>query len=114
MFLGAIVVGIIGNVGALMSAVLVALKNKMDLSFEIGMNAASQVALLVIPLLVIASTLVGHPVDFLFSPPQIAALIGSVLIMTQISQDGRCNWLNGLQMLIFFGVIGVLFFYDPT
>jgi Ca2+:H+ antiporter len=114
MFLGAIIVGIIGNVGAIMSAVLVALKNKMDLSFEIGMNAASQVALLVIPVLVIASTLVGHPVDFLFSTPQIAALIGSVLIMTQISQEGRCNWLNGLQMLIFFGVISVLFFYDPT
>lgn len=114
MFVGAIVIGIIGNVGAIMSAVLVAYKNKLDLSFEIGMNAASQVALLVIPTLIIASSVVGKPVDFLFSPPQIAALIGSVLIMTQISQDGRCNWLNGLQMLIFFGVISVLFFYDPT
>jgi Ca2+:H+ antiporter len=114
MFVGAIVIGIIGNVGAIMSAVMVAYKNKLDLSFEIGMNAASQVALLVIPTLIIASYVVGNPVDFLFSPPQIAALIGSVLIMTQISQDGRCNWLNGLQMLIFFGVISVLFFYDPT
>ncbi|QSJ16519.1 calcium/proton exchanger [Nostoc sp. UHCC 0702] len=114
MFVGAIVIGIIGNVGAIMSAVLVAYKNKLDLSFEIGMNAASQVALLVIPTLIIASSVVGKPVDFLFTPPQIAALIGSVLIMTQISQDGRCNWLNGLQMLIFFGVISVLFFYDPT
>ncbi|MEA5503431.1 calcium/proton exchanger [Halotia wernerae UHCC 0503] len=114
MFVGAIVIGIIGNVGAIMSAVMVAYKNKLDLSFEIGMNAASQVALLVIPTLIVASTVVGKPVDFLFSPPQIAALIGSVLIMTQISQDGRCNWLNGLQMLIFFGVISVLFFYDPT
>jgi Ca2+:H+ antiporter len=114
MFVGAIVIGIIGNVGAIMSAVMVAYKNKLDLSFEIGMNAASQIALLVIPTLIIASSVVGKPVDFLFSPPQIAALIGSVLIMTQISQDGRCNWLNGLQMLIFFGVISVLFFYDPT
>jgi Ca2+:H+ antiporter len=114
MFVGAIVIGIIGNVGAIMSAVMVAYKNKLDLSFEIGMNAASQIALLVIPTLIIASYVVGNPVDFLFSPPQIAALIGSVLIMTQISQDGRCNWLNGLQMLIFFGVISVLFFYDPT
>jgi Ca2+:H+ antiporter len=114
MFVGAIVIGIIGNVGAIMSAVMVAYKNKLDLSFEIGMNAASQIALLVIPTLIIASYVVGKPVDFLFSPPQIAALIGSVLIMTQISQDGRCNWLNGLQMLIFFGVISVLFFYDPT
>ncbi|MBE9035145.1 calcium/proton exchanger [aff. Roholtiella sp. LEGE 12411] len=114
MFVGAIVIGIIGNVGAIMSAVMVAYKNKLDLSFEIGMNAASQVALLVIPTLIIASSVVGKPVDFLFSPPQIAALIGSVLIMTQVSQDGRCNWLNGLQMLIFFGVISVLFFYDPT
>ncbi|BAZ11702.1 calcium/cation antiporter [Calothrix sp. NIES-4071] len=113
-FVGAIVIGIIGNVGAIMSAVLVAYRGKVDLSFEIGMNAASQIALLVIPTLIIASSIVGKPVDFLFSPPQIAALIGSVLIMTQISQDGRCNWLNGLQMLIFFGVISVLFFYDPT
>lgn len=78
------------------------------------MNAASQVALLVIPTLIVASVLMGKPIDFLFSPPQIAALIGSVLIMTQVSQDRRCNWLNGLQMLIFFGVISVLFFYDPT
>jgi Ca2+:H+ antiporter len=113
-FVGAIVIGVIGNVGALMSAVLVAFRNKMDLSFEIGMNASSQIALLVIPVLIIASNLVGQPVDFLFSPPQIAALLGGVLIMTQISQDGRCNWLNGLQMLIFFGVISVLFFFDPT
>jgi Ca2+:H+ antiporter len=113
-FVGAIVIGIIGNVGAIMSAVIVAYRSKVDLSFEIGMNAASQIALLVIPTLIIASSVVGKPVDFLFSPPQIAALIGSVLIMTQISQDGRCNWLNGLQMLIFFGVISVLFYYDPT
>lgn len=68
MFVGAIVIGIIGNVGAIMSAIIVALKNKLDLSFEIGMNAASQVALLVIPTLIIASTVVGNPVDFLFSP----------------------------------------------
>ncbi|OKH52681.1 calcium/proton exchanger [Calothrix sp. HK-06] len=113
-FVGAIVIGIIGNVGAIMSAVIVAYRSKVDLSFEIGMNAASQIALLVIPTLIIASSIVGKPVDFLFSPPQIAALIGSVMIMTQISQDGRCNWLNGLQMLIFFGVISVLFYYDPT
>ena len=113
-FVGAIVIGIIGNVGALMSAVMVALRNKMDLSFEIGMNASTQIALLVIPTLIIASAVMGKPVDFLFSPPQIAALLGSVIIMAQISQDGRCNWLNGLQMLIFFGVIGVLFYFDPT
>ncbi|MCP6760297.1 MAG: calcium/proton exchanger [Fischerella sp. CENA71] len=113
-FVGAIIIGIIGNVGALMSAVLVAVRNKMDLSFEIGMNAASQIALLVIPMLIISSNVVGKPVDFLFSPPQIAALLGSVIIVAQISQDGRCNWLNGLQMLIFFGVIGVLFYFDPT
>lgn len=113
-FVGAIVIGIIGNVGALMSAVMVALKNKMDLSFEIGMNASSQIALLVIPTLIIASTVMGQPVNILFSPPQVAALLGSVMIMAQISQDGRCNWLNGLQMLIFFSVISVLFYFDPT
>jgi Ca2+:H+ antiporter len=111
-FVGMIVIGVIGNVGALFSAVSVALKNKMDLSFEIGLNAASQVALLVVPVLVLGSVVMGKPVSLLFTPAEIAALLGSVLIMAQISQDGRCNWLNGLQMLILYGIIGVLFFYD--
>ncbi|WP_162182903.1 calcium/proton exchanger [Neosynechococcus sphagnicola] len=112
MFVGIIVIGVIGNVGALFSAVSVALKNKMDLSFEIGLNAASQVALLVVPVLVLSSVVMGKPVSLLFTPAEIAALLSSVLIMAQISQDGRCNWLNGLQMLILYGIIGVLFFYD--
>jgi len=114
LFLGVILIATIGNIASLFSAVKMARKNKMDLSFEIGMSAGSQVVLLVVPLLVIESKLVGKPINLHFSIPEVAAIFGSVLITTQISQDGQCNWLNGMQMLILYGIIAVLFFYLPS
>ncbi|MBV9385043.1 MAG: calcium/proton exchanger [Chroococcidiopsidaceae cyanobacterium CP_BM_ER_R8_30] len=114
LFLGVVVIATIGNVASLFSAVSMARKNKIDLSFEIGMSAGSQVALLVVPLLVIESKLVGKPISLHFSIAEIAVIFGSVLITTQISQDGECNWLNGMQMLILYGIVAVLFFYLPS
>jgi Ca2+:H+ antiporter len=61
-----IVVALIGNVSALFSAVRVAQRNQMDLGFEIGISSAAQIALLVGPVLVIASPLLGNPVNILF------------------------------------------------
>jgi Ca2+:H+ antiporter len=100
LFIGVIVVALIGNVSALFSAVKVAQTNQMDLAFEIGMSSAAQIALIVVPVLVIASPLLGNPVDILFSTAEVAAIFGSVLVISQISQDGQANWLSGVQMLV--------------
>lgn len=114
LFLGVIVIALIGNVAALFSGIKMARKNHMDLSFEIGMSAGSQIALLVVPALVLASRWLGHPVDVQFSIPEVAAIFGTMLITTQISQDGICNWLNGIQMLVLYALIAVLFYYLPS
>jgi len=113
LFIGVIVIALIGNMAALFSAVKMAKKNQMDLSFEIGMSAGSQISLLVVPALVIASRWLGHPVDAQFSTPEVASIFGTILITTQIAQDGRSNWLNGVQMLILYAMIAVMFFYLP-
>ena len=114
LFLGVIVIAAIGNVAAQFSAVSMALKDKMDLAFEIGMSAATQVALLVVPFLVLMSYVFGKPVNFVFTIPEIVSMGAATLITTQIAQDGQSNWLNGLQMLIVFAMIGVLFFFLPA
>jgi Ca2+:H+ antiporter len=114
LFIGVIVVALIGNVSALFSAVKVAQTNQMDLAFEIGISSAAQIALLVVPVLVIASPLLGNPVNILFSTAEVAAIFGSVLVISQISQDGQANWLSGVQMLVLYGLIGVLFYFLPS
>ena len=114
LFLGVIVIAAIGNVAAQISAVSMAIKNKMDLSFEIGMGAGTQVALLVVPFLVLMSYAVGNPVNLEFSLAEIVAVGAAAMVTTQIAQDGQSNWLNGLQMLIVYTMIAVLFFFLPT
>jgi Ca2+:H+ antiporter len=113
LFIGVIVVALIGNASALFSAVKVAQTNQMDLAFEIGISSAAQIALIVVPVLVIASPLLGNPVNILFSTAEVAAIFGSVLVISQISQDGQANWLSGVQMLVLYGLIGVLFYFLP-
>lgn len=113
LFLGVIVIAAIGNVAAQISAVSMAMKNKMDLSFEIGMSAATQVALLVVPFLVLMSYVFGKPVNLEFTVAEIVAVGAAAGITTQIAQDGQSNWLNGLQMLVVYAMIAVLFFFLP-
>ena len=114
LFIGVIVVALIGNVSALFSAIKVVQTNQMDLAFGIGISSATQIALLVVPVLVITSPVLGNPVNILFSTAEVAAIFGSVLVISQISQDGQANWLSGVQMLVLYGLIGVLFYFLPS
>jgi Ca2+:H+ antiporter len=113
LFMGVVVIAIIGNVAAQTTAVRMAMKNKMDLCIEVAVNASSQVALLVVPLLVFASYIFGHPINLHFGLHETVAVGGAVLLTTQICLDGKSNWLNGLQMLVLYTIIAVLFFFAP-
>jgi len=113
LFMGVVIIAIIGNVAAQTTAVRMAMKNNMDLCIEVAVNASSQVALLVVPLLVFASYIFGHPINLHFGYHEIVAVAGAVLLTTQICLDGKSNWLNGLQMLVLYTIIAVLFFFAP-
>jgi Ca2+:H+ antiporter len=113
LFMGVVIIAIIGNVAAQTTAVRMAMKDKMNLCIEVAVNASSQVALLVVPLLVFTSYLFGHPINLHFGYHEIVAVAGAVLLTTQICLDGKSNWLNGLQMLVLYTIIAVLFFFAP-
>jgi len=114
LFMGVIIIAIIGNVAAQTTAVRMAMKNRMNLTIEVAISASSQVALLVVPLLVFTSHIVGHPMTLRFGMHEIVALVGAVWLTSQISDDGKSNWLNGLQMLILYTIIAVLFYFVPA
>jgi Ca2+:H+ antiporter len=112
-FVGVIIVAIVGNAAEHSTAVLMALKNKMDLSVGIAIGSSLQIALFVAPVLVFLSYLFGHPMDLEFSRPEVFAIVASVYILFQISGDGETNWIEGVQLLSLYVILGILFLYLP-
>ena len=113
-FVGIIVVAIIGNAAEHSTAILMAWKNKMDLSVGIAIGSSLQIALFVAPLLLFVSYLFGEPMDLEFSRPEVFAVVASVYILFQISGDGETNWIEGVQLLSVYVILGILFFYLPA
>ena len=112
-FIGIIVVAIIGNAAEHSTAVWVAMRNKMDLSLGIAVGSSLQIALFVAPLLVYVSYFVGQPMNLEFTIPEVVAVIVAVHIVAEISNDGETNWLEGIQLLALYIILGSLFYFLP-
>jgi Ca2+:H+ antiporter len=111
-FIGAVVVAIVGNAAEHWVAVLVALKDKMDLSVNIAIGSSAQVALFVAPVLVIASFFIGpHPLALVFNGFELGAIMLAVIIANYVTQDGESTWFEGLQLLAVYLVFGIAFYY---
>jgi len=114
LFTGVILLPIIGNAAENAAAIVVATKNKMDLSLSVAVGASMQVALFVTPVLVLAGWFWGQPMDLNFNPFELVAVAIAVLIANSISSDGRSNWFEGLLLLAAYAVLGVAFFFHPV
>jgi Ca2+:H+ antiporter len=113
-FIGVIVVAIVGNAAEHSTAILMAMKNKMNLSVGIAIGSSLQIALFVAPVLIFLSYVLGRrPMDLEFSMPEVFAVVASVYILFQISGDGETNWIEGIQLLSVYVILGILFFYLP-
>jgi Ca2+:H+ antiporter len=112
-FVGVIVVAIVGNAAEHSTAVLMAWKNQADLAVGIAMGSALQIALFVAPVLVFASLLRAHPMDLLFSPLEVVAVILAVILARMVAEDGESNWLEGAMLLMIYAILGVAFFFLP-
>lgn len=114
LFTGIILLPIIGNAAEHATAVVVAMKDKMDLSVSVALGSSLQIALFVAPVLVIAGWFFGQPMDLNFNPFELVAVSVAVLIANSVSSDGRSNWLEGTLLLATYVVIGAAFFFHPA
>jgi Ca2+:H+ antiporter len=114
LFLGVILIPLVGNVAEHIVGVQVAMKNKMDLSLSISLGSSMQIALFVAPALVFISLLFGNEMTLYFSLFEVAALTLAVLCAAQVSVDGESNWLEGVQLLAVYLITGLGFFFVVT
>jgi len=113
-FVGVIVVAIVGNAAEHSTAILMAMKNRMDLAIGIAIGSSVQIAVFVAPFLVLASYVVGpRPMDLVFTPAEVAAVGLAIAITSQIAGDGETHWLEGVQLLAVYIILGIVFYFLP-
>jgi Ca2+:H+ antiporter len=113
-FVGVIVVAIVGNAAEHSTAVTVAMKNRMDLALSIAIGSSIQIALFVAPVMVLLSYAIGpHPMDLVFTSAEVVAIVLSIAIASQTAGDGESNWLEGVQLLAVYIILGIVFYFLP-
>jgi Ca2+:H+ antiporter len=110
-FVGLILIPIIGNAAENSSAIIMAMRNRMDLSLNIAIGSSIQVALLIAPLLVLLGMVFDQPMDLAFSTMEVASIALSVGVASSVIRDAESNWLEGVFLLLAYAVLGVAFFF---
>jgi len=110
-FVGVIVIGAITNVAENLSAIRYARRNMIDLSMQIGLSSAIQIVLFVVPILVLTGTLSHHTFTLQFTIFELAAMALPVMITNHMAADGVCNWLEGIELIALYAIIGTAFFF---
>ena len=114
-FVGVILVALVGNAAEHSTAVLMAIRNKMDLAVNIAVGSSMQIALFVAPLLVFLSYIIGPaPMDLVFTQFEVVAVGLSVGIMSLISLDGESHWMEGVQLLAVYVMLAMGFWFLPA
>ncbi|MBF0404038.1 MAG: calcium/proton exchanger [Nitrospirae bacterium] len=111
-FVGVIVVALVGNAAEHSTAIFMALKNKMDVSVSIAIGSSSQVAMFLAPIMVFLSYFIGPaPMDLSFTALETLSIVFSVLLVNFISADGQTHWMEGVQLLALYVILGIAYFF---
>jgi Ca2+:H+ antiporter len=112
-FIGFVILPLVGNAAEQFSALALAAKDKLGVASEIAVGASMQLAMLVVPILVLLGAVVGNPIELAFSPLELAALTIATLLTRQLLDDGKANWLEGVMLLgLYLAFAGAVFFSD--
>ena len=111
LFVGAIIVGIVGNAAEHSSAILLARKGKIELSIGIAAGSGTQIALFVVPILVFAGIVMGQPFTLVFTLLELATIFLAAIILNLIVHDGRSNWFEGVMLTAVYIIIAIAFFF---
>lgn len=110
LFIGVIVVAIVGNAAEHVSAITMAMKNKMEVSVEIAVGSTLQVAMFVAPVLVIVSLFMPQTMALVFTWPELVAMVTAALLVINVSSDGESNWFEGLLLFAAYIIMGIGFY----
>ena len=111
LFVGAIIIGIIGNAAEHSSAIMLARKGKIDLSIGIAAGSGTQIALFVVPILVIFGIILNQPFTLEFTIYELVTLFLAAIILNLIAHDGKSNWFEGIMLTAVYIIIAIGFYF---
>ena len=111
LFVGAIIIGIVGNAAEHSSAIVLARKGKIELSIGIAAGSGTQIALFVVPILVIAGILMNQPFSLVFTLFELVTIFLAAIILNLISRDGKSNWFEGILLTFVYVIIAIGFLF---
>ncbi|UCD92984.1 MAG: calcium/proton exchanger [Methanobacteriota archaeon] len=113
LFVGVIIIAVVGNAAEHGGAIIMAWKNKMNLSVGIATSSSTQIALFVAPILVFVSHLFASPMTLAFEIFELVSIALAVVIVHLVSADGKSNWYEGVLLLMVYTIIAIGFFFHP-
>ena len=111
LFVGAIIIGIVGNAAEHSSAIVLARKGKIELSIGIAAGSGTQIALFVVPILVIAGIIMNQPFSLVFTLFELVTVFLAAIILNLIARDGKSNWFEGIMLTFVYVIIAIGFFF---
>jgi Ca2+:H+ antiporter len=115
LFVGVVILAIVGNAAEHYSAVRMAREDQMDAALAIAVGSSQQIALFVAPVLLLMSYVVGpHPMDLLFTVFEVVAVGIAVVCITFIAHDGETHWMEGVQLLAVYAILAIGFYFLPA
>ena len=110
LFIGVIIVAIVGNAAEHVSAITMAVKDRMDVAVEIAVGSTLQVAMFVAPILVLLSLTMSEPMALVFTVPELVAMVSATLLVITLCNDGESNWFEGLILFAAYLIMGIGFY----
>jgi Ca2+:H+ antiporter len=114
LFVGVIIIPIVGNAAENWAAVRAAWRNNVDLTLSITSGSSTQIPLFVMPVLILVSLAIAQPMTLVFNPLELLVLGLSTAISAYIALDGESNWLEGVLLLALYLMTATVFFLDPN
>jgi Ca2+:H+ antiporter len=111
LFVGAIIIGIVGNAAEHSSAIMLARKGRIELSIGIAAGSGTQIALFVVPILVLTGIALGQPFTLVFTLYELAAVFLAAIILNLIVHDGKSNWFEGVMLTAVYTIIAIGFYF---
>ena len=112
-FAGVVLLASVGNISGMINATQFALRGKMNLALSVTLGASTQVALLVAPVLIFTSRLIGRPMDLLFTQFEVVSIAIAAIVAQTMTADGESHWLEGVMMVAVYAILGVGFYFLP-
>jgi Ca2+:H+ antiporter len=114
LFVGLIVIPVIGGVVELTGAVGTARRNRMEITMAVTAGASVQSMLFVAPVLVFVAALQGVHFTLIFQPLALLVFVASTFIFMLLGRDGESTWLEGVQLTAFWLLTAsTAFFLNP-